>query len=363
MFWFKGFVLTYILFLLFLAIFYGIQTYRSQIKNKPEKNLIRINKLTVIIPFRNEYANLKRMLLQITELTETPFKFLFVNDHSEDHSLNLFNGLDHEKIEVISIDNLHAGKKWAIYKGVSHATTENILCWDADVLFSNNYFQRLSQCETADLIILPVYFKSSNLFQCFGEIDVYLANYTNRISTFLFRPILCSGANLFFRKDSYLQVIDMKSHAHISSGDDDFLLRNMQKSGKRITLAQEQTCAVHTASPASPITFIKQRSRWLGKAFQLDDWHLNTWAILQFFFTIGFLLLFLFFIIKSPALFVIVWTIKSVSEIILLAPYFIRIKRIKSLSILPVYGLLFPFYNIVLILTLFMNNEWKGRPI
>ena len=363
MLWYKGFLLAYILFLVFLAITYGIQNHRIQLKKELKSPLIKTNELTVIIPFRNEYNNLKRMLSQIKALTDTPFKFLFVNDHSEDQSISLFNEIDDAKIEVISLDHSHQGKKWAVYNGVSHARTENILCWDADLTFSNNYFEELAQCESADLVILPVYFHASNLFESLGEIDVYLANYTNRLSTFLFRPILCSGANLFFKKDSYLEVIDIEKHAHIPSGDDAFLLRGMQKSGKKITLVQEQKCPVNTASPTSLKAFIKQRSRWISKSFQLDDWLLNSWAIFQFIFAIGFLLLFLLLIVKSPPLFLLVWTIKSLSEIILLAPYFIRIKRIKLLSLLPIHGILFPFYNLVLVCSLFMDNEWKGRSI
>ena len=62
-----------------------------------------------------------------------------------------------------------------------------------------------------------------------------------------------------------------KSHKHIASGDDAFLLRNMQQANKSIELGALNHCQVTTPNPNSIRAFIQQRSRWFGKTFMLKD--------------------------------------------------------------------------------------------
>ncbi len=97
---------------------------------------------------------------------------------------------------------------------------------------------------------------SLGIYDWFFEVDVILANYINHSSYGVNRPVICSGANLLFKKTSYLEVIALESHKHIASGDDAFLLRNMQQANKSIELGALNHCQVTTPNPNSIRAFI-----------------------------------------------------------------------------------------------------------
>ncbi len=361
MFWFNCFIVAYTCFLLFLLVGY---LYGANKKNKVSKQdtSIRLDEITVVIPFRNEKENLTHLLNQIEDLSTPPGKFLFVDDHSTDGGTALFENKENQDIVLLSMKD-KTGKKEAIYAGVSQAKTPYVLCWDADITFSEGYFKELSTLAKRSLIILPVSYKSKWFFEWFFEVDVTLANYINHASAGIVRPVICSGANLLFEKESYLEVISLDSHKHIASGDDAFLLRNMQQANKSIELGALNHCEVATANPSSIRAFIQQRSRWFGKTFILKDKLLNTYGLIQLIFALSFFILLLLLFRSDPMLFLKFWFVKSLIEIALLLPFFYALKKTKLLSILPIYGLVFPIYNILLLASLFSKKEWKGRPI
>ena len=186
---------SYVLFYVILNIgWYGTQQ-KSLMKSESK---INCEDLTVVIPFRNEVENLSILLKNINELKKTPSRFIFIDDHSDDNWKNLFENQNNISIDVYSLGKDKQGKKEAIWEGVNHAETKYVLCWDADVCFKADYFEELQELQAADLIILPVHFKSNNLVQALGEIDFYLANFVNQASAYWLRPVMCNGANLLF---------------------------------------------------------------------------------------------------------------------------------------------------------------------
>lgn len=361
MFWFECFMVAYTCFLLFLLLSY---TYGLNKRNKAKKtgNTIRLEDITVVIPFRNEKENLTHLLNQINDLSTPPAKFLFVDDHSIDGAAALFGNNENQAISLLSMKE-KMGKKQAIFTGVSHTQTKYALCWDADITFSESYFKELSTLAPSSLTILPVSFKSKGFFEWFFEVDVALANFVNHANAGIHRPLICSGANLLVEKESYLEVISLDTHKHIASGDDAFLLRNMQHANKSIELGALNHCGVTTPNPSSIRAFMQQRTRWFGKTFMLQDKVLNAYGLIQLLFTLGFFVLLVFLFCTDPILLLKFWFIKSILETVLLLPFFYALNKKKLLTILPIYGLLFPIYNIVLLSSLFGKKEWKGRPI
>ncbi|MDG1349940.1 MAG: glycosyltransferase [Crocinitomicaceae bacterium] len=361
MFWFNSFLGAYICFLLCLLLSY---VYGENKRKKPKKlfDRIALDEITVVIPFRNEYTNLKHLLKQIKSLKTTPRAFIFIDDHSSDNGAKLFEALHRTDIKYLSLSSSR-GKKQAIYMGVGHATTKYILSWDADISISSHYFEEITQLEKQALTILPVKFSNTSFYDWFFEIDIDLASYMNHSFAAVKRPLLCSGANLLFEKESYTAVINLEEHQHIPSGDDAFLLRNMQRAKKTITLHALDTCAVTTPNPSNINTFLEQRQRWFGKTLHLKDSLLNTFGIIQFMFAIGFFIILIVLLSNDPLLFLEFWLLKSVLETVLLFPFFKALKKTKLLTILPLYGLLFPIYNVILLASIFRKSEWKGRRI
>lgn len=355
-------VLTAFYILFYLVVFIGWSMHK---KSRDSGNsTIPIEGITVLIPFRNEYANLKHLLTQIGELKTNPVKFIFINDHSEDNWHELMDAHKSDLIEVISLDQDKQGKKSAIYEGVKRVSTKFVLCWDADITFGKDYFEHILNLKTADLLILPVHFTSKTIFQSAGEIDFYLANFVNQASSYWLRPIMCNGANLLFDKQSYLEVIQLEKHQNVLSGDDMFLLRNMQKSNKNIQLVSGDQCSISTESPKSIKEFFHQRNRWFGKSFLIHDGLLNLWAGIQFAFSVSYLFLFTYWLVEDVQLMLVLLLIKTGIDLLFLSAYFAAIRKLKLLLLIPIYGIIFPIYNLVLLCLYFCSNHtWKGRKL
>ena len=82
MFWFKCFILAYTCFLLFLVLSYTYGLNKSK-KVKKTAITIRLDEITVVIPFRDENENLTHLLNQIKDLSLV-FDVLVVDDSSPD---------------------------------------------------------------------------------------------------------------------------------------------------------------------------------------------------------------------------------------------------------------------------------------
>jgi len=345
----------------YVFVFSGWKLISKQ--KKTTKRAVKLDEITLVIAFRNEYENLKSLLKTINNLSCIPKEIIFINDHSDDDWKVLFEKtISH--IRVFSLEEKEMGKKAALLLGIKKAQSDYILCWDADVDVEPEYFEQIQKIPAADLVILPVHFRSKNMLQCMGEIDFYLANFVNQASSYWLRPVMCNGANLLVNKASYLELIALNEHEHIMSGDDMFLLRNMNRADKNIYLENSEHCLVRTNSPNNFKAYLSQRSRWMGKSFYIRDGLLVFWAGLQFILTLSFFLLFVYWVIHDVKLFLLFFSIKSVFDLCFLSPYFISIQKKKLLFFIPIYALIFPIYNLLILLSFFYpSQEWKGRKL
>ena len=324
---------------------------------------VTLDEITLVIPFRNEYENLKSLLKTLDTLSSIPKEIIFINDHSDDDWKLLFEETP-PHVSVYSIDEKAQGKKAAVLMGINKAQSDYVLCWDADIDVEPDYFEQIQKIPAADLVILPVQFRSQNSLQSMGEIDFYLANFVNQASAYWLRPVMCNGANLLVHKESYLEVIALDQHEHVLSGDDMFLLRNMTRAQKNIHLASSNQCLVRTNSPKTFKNYLRQRSRWMGKSFYIQDGLLVFWAGLQFTLALSFLGLFAYWAVQDVKQFLLFFAVKSLLDLSFLTPYFSAIQKKKLLFFIPIYALIFPFYNLFILLSFFFHRqEWKGRKL
>ena len=82
-------------------------------------------KLSVIIAFRNEKANLKQLIDSLLNQNNAPnFEIILVNDHSEDNFLEVLNSFSDERIKLYNITEEFTGKKAALRFGISKSQGE-----------------------------------------------------------------------------------------------------------------------------------------------------------------------------------------------------------------------------------------------
>jgi cellulose synthase/poly-beta-1,6-N-acetylglucosamine synthase-like glycosyltransferase len=78
---------------------------------------------------------------------------------------------------------------------------------------------------------------------------------------------MCNGANLAFDRKKFLALDPYKYNQHISSGDDMFLMMEIQKKhSANIVFIAHEKATVYTKSKNSLSSYIDQRIRWASKS-------------------------------------------------------------------------------------------------
>ncbi len=246
-----------------------------------EENLSK-TRFSIVIPFRNESKNLPSLLKSIFNLKypSTLFEVIFVNDASEDNSVEIImKAKATSELNIRLIQNKlisKSPKKDAITEAIKNAKYQWIVTTDADCELSENwlssldaYFQKLkAQQESLPVMVCgPVLYKTNNSFlENFQFLDGLSLQAVTIGSFGLQRPILCNGANLAYQKDAFKKVNGFKGNDHISSGDDIFLMKKMQKAFKgKIAFLKSRQRIVLTKPQASWKDAISQRIRWASK--------------------------------------------------------------------------------------------------
>lgn len=327
---------------------------------------IKLENLVLLVSFRNEEHRLKTVIDSLNNSSFLPKEIIFINDHSTDASVKYIE----QKIaignyRIIHVPDSISGKKAAIRFGIEQSESEFILTTDADISFDSTYFASIAKLEIADMYLMPVTMKAKKAFGELYEIDLVLVNAVNVGLAGLKRPIMASGANLLYSRAKFNQFDSIETHKHVASGDDMYLLRDFRENKADVRLISNPEFGVETETPQSFKEFIDQRLRWLGKTGHLKD-HLSTGlSIFQALLTGSFFGLMTYYLLIGEIAFAFVLlTWKACLDLIIFAPYFNRIRRMKTWLFIPLYEVLFPFYTVViLILIPIYKPKWKSREI
>ncbi|MEY3048755.1 MAG: hypothetical protein RL365_793 [Bacteroidota bacterium] len=356
-----------IVYLFLLAVIVGIGGTIHNLKARAKTTeTIALEKITVLIPFRNEAASLPRTIQSIKNSIKLPLEIIFINDHSDDTGLEFIQQHMNElPITIVSLPDEQFGKKEALRYGMEHAHGDYYLTLDADVFFGPNYFSEIEKLPAAHLWILPAILIGRSNKQLWQEIDLHIMNAINVGLYGLFRPVIASGANLLFSKSAFLASDDYSSHQHISSGDDLFLLRDFRKNNKDVRLISVPSLAVYTYAPEGLVAFLHQRIRWISKTSKVKDHFATILGVIQTVLSLIFYILlgiYLFNEEYSEMLFLLI--VKTGLDLMFYAPYFFKFKRLFALLFIPVYQVLFPCYNLLLfILIPTFRTRWKDRKV
>jgi poly-beta-1,6-N-acetyl-D-glucosamine synthase len=317
-------------------------------------------RIAVIIPFRNELANLKNWTTNLQIAQSSDFEFFFVDDHSYDDGAHVIKELKLFNVSVLQLPNNLNGKKAAIALGVEHSSSEFILTLDADVQLPPNYFKSISERinSEADLTILPVAMRcDSRALGIYQYTEWQLMQALTKVSFHSNFPMMCNGANLLFSRSFFLKV--SKQHYSISSGDDLFMLIEAVKSKAQIDL---NDLCVQTPMMDTWTAAISQRLRWAGKSKKYPSSKLNVafglfalWQLL----TIGGLICSFFSIV---VLFFFVGIVFMESLCIALVQR--KFYSWRMLVFQPILLVLYPFISLgIFITSLWVRPKWKDREV
>jgi glycosyltransferase involved in cell wall biosynthesis len=350
-------IITYAFFFSLILVFFYIGWWNHIHRNSPSEETFNASKISVVIPFRNESNNIVRLRKSIDQLKIHALEYIWVNDHSEDNSLEQFENAP-ENHNVISLDKTEFRKKAAIRRGIELAKGEYILTWDADITVPASYFEQLQTTPIADLLILPVAMVGNGWMEIFYELDYYFLNSINIAVSSFTKPIVASGANLIFNKAIFQSIDSYPEHKNIASGDDQFLLSDFKRANKHIQINTCHKLTVQTETPHHIKSFMQQRLRWIGKSSKIKD---TTTSIISLI-GLAYVTTFIYLLFTPNWFFVLV--LKIVLDTLILLPYLHCLRRKKITWNTPFFTFIYPFYFFVIILfSLGLKTQWKGRSI
>lgn len=326
---------------------------------------------TLIIPFRNEQANAHRLIHSLTQLSAADLRIFLVDDHSEDDSFALFKELTRDHPQFKLIESPGIGKKAALDYAISQAQTEVILTSDADCIFRDSWVEELRigfEDAQIQLVAGPVItsMTSKEFFQAFQQLEWCSILLMTQVGFAQRNPLMCSGANLAFRKRAFEAVGGYEGNSHFLSGDDEFLLKKMVKKfgPKSCRYLPAKEALVMTSPQESWRSLLNQRIRWAGKwKLHQDQIHALT-AILAFSAQLiwlgGWVLMWTF---PHPLLFIFgVYGCKILGEKLALGKVASQLGIRTSWAALIATSLVHPFYLLgVAFGSLGGKVTWKGR--
>ncbi|GAB2625902.1 glycosyltransferase [Belliella aquatica] len=366
-----------LIFYLIIGIVYAFilsilsKSWRGQGENNP---IAQSNEqVTLIVPFRNEADKLKKIFESIENLNYDHLEILWVNDHSEDASVVVLNELlnsknlrfDHHLIQAEG-----KGKKAAIETAIKHAPSDFVFTTDADCELPPTWIKhKMAHFENLliQMVAGPVMTKERNTaFQRFQQIEWSSILLVTQYAIAHQNPLMCSGANLAYRKQAFQKVNGYQGNRNVLSGDDEFLMKKISDEfgAEAITYANGKESLVLTNAAKNWDELFSQRIRWASKYKSHNYLHFLSAllpALLQLFWIVSFILPFSYGL-EGVVAFLITWSLKMSMEFVSLSKvtkvYLLRLNFLDFCYT----SLIHPFYVLRVALgAVFGNYKWKGR--
>lgn len=331
---------------------------------------------SVIIPIRNEEANLPGLLASLSRLKypSSKFEMIFIDDDSQDHSITIVKKwqLENKKFTTSLLNNIritNSPKKDALTLAISKSKFNWIVTTDADCIIPKNWLAMFNQIilnKNPYLIAAPVKFKKNHSFLHQFQNFNFLSLIGSTIGAFgLKKPFMCNGANLCYSKGIFNDVNGFEENANLASGDDIFILEKIIKNypRKAIYLKSEEAI-VATKSEANWGLFVQQQLRWASKTNAYTNLFTKGIGILVFLQNLLLIVYCLLLIINKEYFqyFIIIFTLKLVIDYSLInkTAKFLN-SKINFINFL-FSSILYPlFVTYIGVLSITKNYEWKGR--
>lgn len=361
------FLIINILYALFnlVLVFTWLKMSREKISNTSERN----TKLTVIIPVRNEEANIVK-LLEDLDNQNYPFDYfevIIANDGSTDNTENLILEFQEKakctlKLLNIFDDKSASPKKRAIQKSIEISSGELIITTDGDCRVSENWLVSIEQIfktTNAKLVSSPVSFINEESFWNSAQIIEFASLIgSGACAMYLKKPNMCNGANIAYTREVFEEVGGFSGNEHLASGDDEFLMHKIaQKYPDKVVFNADKQVIVLTNAQPDWQHFYQQRRRWASKWKYYKDWKVSALAIFIFIVNLG--------VIWS--LFTLNYTnllLKFSFEFVFLSLVISFLGHRDKIKYIPIVQIFYPFYVVFFgLIAQGKGYTWKGRKL
>jgi cellulose synthase/poly-beta-1,6-N-acetylglucosamine synthase-like glycosyltransferase len=375
-----------VLFTFVLLVFYTglLLYYRSGWVNMPSFQAPDLNYnpstfITVLIPARNESANIPGLLdaLMAQKYPTNLFEVIVIDDHSTDNTAAIVQG--YPAVKLLSLENflqegpINSYKKKAIETGIQHSKGTLVVTTDADCYAPENWLRTIAAfCEAyqPELIVMPVAINCSNRpIEIFQALDFMTLQGITGAAVHQGVHSMCNGANLAYTRDAFNAVNGFNGIDSIASGDDMLLMHKIAvKYPDGIAYLKSPDVIVQTAPVHTVKEFLNQRIRWASKADQYEDKRSFWVLLLVYLLNLCFLALLVFsFVMADGPLFidwVLLLLVKTIAELLFLFPVSTFFKKGELLLLFPLAQPFHILYTVVAgWLGKFGSYKWKGRNV
>jgi glycosyltransferase involved in cell wall biosynthesis len=327
--------------------------------------------VSVVVALRNEEKNIEKLLKAISGQTFQDFELIFINDHSNDNTVQIYNDFKLSNSVLLNLPEDKSGKKEALKYGILKSKGELIVTTDADCIPGINWLETIVafyEKEKPEFIIAPVRHSThGSLLQKLFAVDFMSLQAAGAGAAEIQVPFLCNGANLAFTKLLWenSQADATNSYA---SGDDTFLLHTAVKKypPEKIRYLFSEKAIITTPAPISINNFFNQRVRWTSKSKGYKN-SMSRWAsiaVLLLVFTMTFLLFGSFFSKTLFYCFLGLIVTKTIVEIPLMyqtAKFYKEEGILRYFLLLQLIYFLYTFF--IAMYSVFGRFTWKGRTI
>ncbi len=330
--------------------------------------------ITVVIPVRNEAANLPALLDDLSRQTYTRFEVIVADDASTDTTLMIAqtHPAPFRLIALPLPDTRTASpKKRAITASIAVATGTLIVTTDGDCRVGPHWLETMAHfyAQTgAKLISGPVTFATEHRPSAYVQ-TVELASLigSGACTLALGFPTMCNGANLCYEKRVFTEVGGFAGVDHLASGDDELLMHKIARQYPNgVRFLKGANAIVRTGSHTTWRAFYQQRKRWASKWRAYDNWGPSALAV------------FIFLSNAAGPIAVIAWLagwisgpitssvvlLKVLPEFLFLRQILVFLQKKSAVSWIPLTQVLYPFYVVFFgLVAQGKGFEWKGRKL
>lgn len=258
--------------------------------------------LTVVIPARNEEANIAACLHTVLACTYNGQRtIVVVDDFSTDatpHIVRGFAGVELVMLQQHVTPGTTAYKKKAIETAINLFPADVIVCTDADCTVPPQWLDNIGkawQQTQFHFLAMPVSIKRSpgfHFLEIFQSLDLMTYQGLSAAAIAAHKPLLCNGANLAYSREAFVAVDGFAGIDDIASGDDVLLMHKMQaRFPGKVFFLKNDNVIVQTLAMPTVSTLLAQRIRWGGKAKHYQNKTVTVTAALVWLFNLLLLVL------------------------------------------------------------------------
>ena len=336
--------------------------------------------LTVVIPARNEAANIGLLLDDLLQqtLAKNQFEIIVANDASTDDTaliVSQFQAKNDLNVTLLSLPDLPtaAPKKRAITESLHIANGALIVTTDGDCRVGKRWLETIAQTYAqtgAKMISGPVVLvgqERGHLFDTFQTIEFSSLIGAGACLIEAGFPTMCNGANLAYERAAFEAVGGYANIDHLASGDDELLMQKIaQRFPQQIVFLKNREAIVRTAPQPTWQAFYQQRVRWGSK------WNVNrrmaTMAVAVFVFFVNSSVILSItaaavgYLETKHLLFIL--ALKYVPEFLFLTLIIRFLGQNKKIIYIPLVQLFYPFYVLFFgVAAQRKSYVWKNRSL